>query len=217
MNLSTFGLPRHGAGPRIATLLIILAIMSVGCWIAWQYDSHFADENHFMENTQAICLCLAWWVHGWRAWQMDRSRVAFTFHIGLSLLMYSFLLRELDISEIDAPGEIAWSWTEHILRGIGWTFWVLFFIHFFRRFGRVWRLRWQIIATPVMLATLCGAVLMSAGWPFDKKKFDSLSEDTSQFIEESLELNAYVFLLVASASATLQDSGRTARERGETE
>jgi hypothetical protein len=206
MDLSTFGLPRHGAGPRITILLVILGLMSVACWLGWRVDVHLSDENHLMENTQAVCLCLAWWVHGWRAWHTDRSKVAYTFHIGLSLLMYSFMLRELDISEIDATGEIAWTWTEHILRGIGWTCWVFFFIHFFRRFGRIWRLRWKIMATPVMIATLVGGVLMSCGWPFDKKKFDSLSEDTSQFIEELLELNAYVFLLVASASDSLQET-----------
>ena len=205
MYIALLGVPRRAAGRSLTTLIGVMLAMSIACLLIWHVDDHVADENHLMENTQAVFLALAWWVHGWRAWQMKRSSVSFTLHIGLSLLMYSFLLRELDISEFDAPGAMFWTWTEHILRAIGWTCWVLFFVHFFRRIKPILAHSWRILATPLMALTLCGAVLMAAGWPFDKKKFDSIPEDTSQFIEELLELNAYLLLLTGSMSEALSD------------
>jgi uncharacterized YccA/Bax inhibitor family protein len=203
MTLQTIGIARNGAGRSVSILLAALMLMSLACWSGWLADPHLSDENHLMENVQALALMLAWLVHGWRAWHADKTSVAFTLHAGLSLLSYSFLLRELDISELDAPGAVAWTWTEHILRGIGWACWVFFFIHAFRRIGRIWMLRWQLLATPLMIATLCGGFLMAAAWPFDKKKFEALPESTSEFIEELLELNAYIILFVASASDAL--------------
>lgn len=203
MNIGLLGIPRQAPARSVAVLIAILVTVTIGCCIRWHFDPYVAAENHLMENTQAVFLMLAWWMHGWRAAKMDRSSVSFIFHIGLSLLMYSFLLRELDISEMDAPGEHILTWTEHILRGIGWTCWVLYFVKFFAHFKAIFAQRWKLMATPVMIFTLCGAVLMSAGWPFDKKKFAALSEETSEFIEESLELNAYIVLFVASMSDTL--------------
>jgi hypothetical protein len=203
MKLHTLGIARADAGRSVSILLAALLLLSLACWRGWLVDPHLSDENHLMENVQALALMLAWFVHGWRAWHTDRTKVSFTLHAGLSLLSYSFLLRELDISEFDAPGELAWTWTEHLLRGIGWTCWVFFLIHFFGRVKRIWTLRWQLLANPLMIATLCGAVLMVAAWPFDKKKFDALPESTSEFIEELLELNAYIILFVASASDAL--------------
>lgn len=201
--LTMFGVPRQNANRSVAALLAIMLAMSLACWFGWRADPHLSDENHFMENTQAVFLALAWLVHGWRASKVDRRSVEFTFHIGLSLLMYSFLLRELDISEMDAPGSQVFTWTEHILRGIGWTCWVLFLVRFFRQIKQVLARRWALLATPVMIVTLCGAVLMAAGWPFDKKVFHSLPEPTSEFIEELLEINAYLLLFVGAMSDSL--------------
>lgn len=203
MNIGLMGIPRVAPARSVAALLGVLLAVSIACGIRWHYDPYVAAENHLMENTQAVLLMLAWLVHGWRAAKMDRSSVTFTFHIGLSLLMYSFLLRELDISEMDAPGAYVMTWAEHILRGIGWTCWLLFFVKFFSQIKQIFSRRWQLIGTPVMIVTLCGAVLMSAGWPFDKKKFPELAESTSEFIEELLELNAYMLLFVGSMSDTL--------------
>jgi hypothetical protein len=203
MTPALFGIPRQAPARNILLTVGIMLLMSVGCLWLWQSDAHVADENHLMENTQAVLLALAWWVHGWRASRMERSSVSFTLHIGLSLLMYSFLLRELEISAFDAPGSQFWTWTEHILRGIGWTCWAFFFVRFFRQIKAIFALRWTILATPLMIVTLCGAVFMASGWPFDKQKFKSLPEATSEFMEELVELNGYFLLLTGAFSAAL--------------
>lgn len=203
MNIGLLGIPRSGPGRHIGGLIAVLVAVSVACFVGWRSDPHLADENHAMENAQAGLLMLAWLVHGWRAARLDRASVSFTFHIGLSLLMYSFLLRELDINELDAPGTHVFTWVEHLLRGIGWTCWILFALRFCRQIRPIFARRWQLIATPVMVVSLCGAVLMVAGWPFDKKKFHALPEPTSEFIEELLELNAYILLCSGALSASL--------------
>lgn len=203
MLLNTIGIPASRPGPHVATLLAFLATLSLACWVGYRADPHLADENHLMENIQSVALLLACLVHGWRASKLDKKSVGFMLHAGLSLLMYSFLLRELEIREFDAPGSHFWAWTEHILRGIGWSCWVIYLVAFASRIRRIWALRWQLLATPVIITALCAAVLMASGWPFDKKKFESISEQDSGFMEELLEMNAYIILLVGSASASL--------------
>ena len=206
MLLNTIGIPASRPGRSVATLLGFLATLSLACWVGYGVDPHLADENHFMENIQAVALLLACLVHGWRASKLDKKSVGFILHAGLSLLMYSFLLRELEIREFDAPGSHFWAWTEHILRGIGWSCWVIYLVAFASRIRRIWTLRWQLLATPVIITALCAAVLMASGWPFDKKKFESISEQDSGFMEELLEMNAYIVLLVGSASASLRET-----------
>ena len=206
MLLNTIGIPASRPGRSVAVLLGFLATLSLACWVGYGVDPHLADENHFMENIQAVALLLACLVHGWRASKLDKKSVGFILHAGLSLLMYSFLLRELEIREFDAPGSHFWAWTEHILRGIGWSCWVIYLVAFASRIRRIWALRWQLLATPVIITALCAAVLMASGWPFDKKKFESISEQDSGFMEELLEMNAYIVLLVGSASASLRET-----------
>lgn len=205
MLLNTIGIPASRPGPHVATLLAFLATLSLACWVGYGVDPHLADENHLMENIQSVALLLACLVHGWRASKLDKKSVGFMLHAGLSLLMYSFLLRELEIREFDAPGSHFWAWTEHIVRGIGWSCWLIYLVAFASRIRRIWALRWQLLATPVIITALCAAVLMASGWPFDKKKFHSISEQDSGFIEELLEINAYIILFVGSASASLRE------------
>ena len=205
MLLNTIGIPASRPGPHVATLLAFLATLSLACWVGYGIDPHLADENHLMENIQSVALLLACLVHGWRASKLDKKSVGFMLHAGLSLLMYSFLLRELEIREFDAPGSHFWAWTEHIVRGIGWSCWLIYLVAFASRIRRIWALRWQLLATPVIITALCAAVLMASGWPFDKKKFESISEQDSGFMEELLEMNAYIILLAGSASASLRE------------
>ncbi|WP_426077756.1 hypothetical protein [Janthinobacterium sp. PSPC3-1] len=206
MFLNTIGIPASRPARHVAALLAFLATLSLACWVGYGADPHLADENHLMENIQSVALLLACLVHGWRASKLDKKSVGFILHAGLSLLMYSFLLRELEIREFDAPGSHFWAWTEHILRGIGWSCWVIYLVAFASRIRRIWALRWQLLATPVIITALCAAVLMASGWPFDKKKFESISEQDSGFMEELLEMNAYIVLLVGSASASLRET-----------
>lgn len=213
MNLEMIGIPASKPGRQIALWAVSLVLMSIACWIGFQFDPHLADENHLMENSQALTLLLACLVHGWRASKFERSSVAFLLHSGLSLLMYSFLLRELEIREFDAAGQHFWAWTERTVRGIGWSLWVVYLVLFATRIRRVWAARHALLATPVVLCAFCAAVFMAAGWPFDKEKFSSVSPANSAFMEEILELNGYLILLAGSASATLQEEKNEKRRR----
>lgn len=205
MLINTLGIPASHRAPRVAILLGFLAPLSLACWIGYGQDPHLADENHLMENIEAVALLLACLAHGWRASKLDRKSVGFLLHAGLSLLMYSCLLRELVIRDFGVPGTQFWPWTEHVLRGIGWSCWVIYLVAFASRVKRIWALRRQLLATPVIITAVCAAVLMASGWPFDKKKFESLSAQDSGFMEELLEMNAYLILFFGSASASLRE------------
>ena len=206
MVLKIISIPASRLGRSVATLLGFLTTLSLACWVGYGVDPHLADENHLMENIQAVALLLACLVHGWRASKLDKKSVGFMLHAGLSLLMYSFLLRELEIREFDAPGQHFWTWTEHIVRGIGWSLWVVYLVVFATRIRQIWAQRRALLATPVIITALCAAVLMASGWPFDKQKFASVSEPMSAFMEEVLEMNAYLILFVGSASASLRET-----------
>jgi len=56
---------------------------------------------------------------------------------------------------------------------------------------------------------------MASGWPFDKKKFHAISEQDSGFIEELLEINAYIILFVGSASASLREVSESEERRSD--
>ena len=207
MQLSSIGIPASRPGRSVTVLLAVLAVLSAACWLVFRYvDPHFADENHFMENLQALALLAACLVHGWRASKLDKKSVGFMLHAGLSLLMYSCLLRELEIREFDAPGQHVWAWTEHTVRAIGWSLWVVYLVVFATRIRQIWAQRRALLATPVIITALCAAVLMASGWPFDKQKFTSVPEPISAFMEEVLEMNAYLILFVGSASASLRET-----------
>jgi len=116
MLINTLGIPASRPGRSVAVLIGFLATLSLACWVGYGHDPHLADENHLMENIQAVALLLACLVHGWRASKLDKKSVGFILHAGLSLLMYSFFLREVVIRDFGAPGNQFWPWTEHILR-----------------------------------------------------------------------------------------------------
>ncbi|OBV39894.1 hypothetical protein [Janthinobacterium psychrotolerans] len=215
MLINTLGIPASRPGRSVAALLGFLATLSLACWVGYGHDPHLADENQLMENIQSVALLLAFLVHGWRASKLDKKSVGFMLHAGLSLLMYSFLLREVVFRDFGAPGNQFWPWAEHVLRGIGWSCWVIYLVTFASRIRGIWALRWQLLATPVIITALCGAVLMASGWPFDKKKFDSLSAQDSGFMEELLEMNAYIILLVGSASASLREVRESEERRSD--
>ena len=197
--------------PILALLVLAIAVLS---WFGLQMDPHIADENHLLEWGQALFLLLACVVHGRRAWQAPRSSVSFALHLGLALLMYAFLLRELDI---DNFGEhVLWTWIERGFRGVELVLWVAYLAFMLPRVKALFSQRAAIFTMPVMVLTLVGSVFMIAGWPFDKAVFHAIPHAINELAEEVLELNGYMILFcaaLADSSAGLRLNSAVAKLR----
>lgn len=196
-------LRRFAPGSQPAVLALSIACVSLCAWIGFHYDPLIAEENHLLENAQVGALALAGIVHGTRAWRQRRRSLGFLLHAGLAMLMYTFLLRELDIRELDPAGAHFWHMVEHVLRYGGVALWLVLLAYGVPSIKQLFKLRVQVFLLPVMLQTLCAGVFLIAGWPFDKEKFESLPEPVSRLIEETLELDGYLILLAASTAASV--------------
>jgi hypothetical protein len=208
MNLTALRAHPASPGRNPAVLLTGLAVVTALCYAGWQMNADFAEENNVMEWGQALFLLLACVVQGTRTLRYGRDTLGFVIHAGLTLLMYSFLVRELDMREWDDAGSHAWRWVEHVARFIGWSLWVVMLGLVALRAGRLLRAARRIAALPVLWYVALAGVLMVSGWPFDKEAFSGLAHDTSRFIEEALELNAYILLFCAAlADSWPEDAG----------
>jgi hypothetical protein len=195
-------LQQHNRSPvrSMPMLLVTVVVVSLLCLLGIQLDARIADENHLLEWGQALFLLLACVTHGRRAWQAPRQSLSFVIHTGLALLMYAFLLREL---EIDQFGDHAlWVWIERFFRAIDLALWVVFFIFLAPRFRAVLSHTRSIVAMPVFALTVIGGLFLIAGWPFDKAVFHALSHLTNELVEETLELNGCLILFLGALADT---------------
>ncbi|KAB8041485.1 hypothetical protein [Janthinobacterium aquaticum] len=196
MRESLYSLSRSNAGVTSAVLFSMIAAIGL-----WNIFPDIDNENHLLECLQALFLALACGVHATRAWQeSDRQTLSFLMHAGLAVLLFAFLLRELDIDSFGA--EPFWTYLEKVLRVIGLLMLLRTLIFIAPRAGKVLSHAAMIFGMRVTILTAIGGLLMVAGWPFDKKVIHGLSEAHSLLGEEVCELGAYLLLFLASLSDT---------------
>lgn len=196
MRESLYSLSRSNAGVTSAVLLSMVAAIGL-----WNVFPDIDNENHLLEWLQALFLALACGVHAVRAWQeTDRQSLRFLMHAGLAVLLFAFLLRELDIDSFGA--EPFWTYLEKVLRVIGLLMLLRTLIFIAPRAGKVLRHAGLIFSMRVTILTAIGGLLMVAGWPFDKKVIHGLSDAHALLGEEVCELGAYLLLFLASLSDT---------------
>lgn len=185
-----------------AVLAAIVIVASICAWFGQQYDPHIADENHLLEWGQALFLALASGVHAMRARLLPRTSLSFLLHTGLALLMYAFLLRELDIDKFGA--DHLWKLIERGFRVVEVALWLGFLAYLAPRLKALFAQTRLILSLPVTVLTIVGGLFLVAGWPFDKGVFHSLSHAYTELAEEVLELNGCFILFIAA----LADSAR---------
>jgi len=196
MRESLYSLSRSNAGVTSAVLFSMIA--AIGLWTIFP---DIDNENHLLEWLQALFLALACGVHAVRAWQeSDRQTLSFLIHAGLAVLLFAFLLRELDIDSFgDAP---FWTTLEKALRVFGMLMLLRTLIFIAPRAGKVFSNAGRIFSMRVTILTAIGGLLMVAGWPFDKKVIPGLPDAHALLGEEVCELGAYLLLFLASLSDT---------------
>lgn len=196
MTTTTFSSHPYSPVRSNAVLALIVAVASVLAWFGQQYDPHIADENHLLEWGQALFLLLACGVHTQRALRLERGTLSFLLHTGLALLMYAFLLRELDI---DRFGEAhLWAQIERGLRLVEVALWLGFLVYLAPRMKMVFAHARLILSMPLTGLTIVGGLFLVAGWPFDKGVFHALAHAYSELAEEVLELNGCFILFIAA-------------------
>lgn len=193
---SLYSLSRSNAG--LASAIVFSMAAAIGLWTIFP---DIDNENHLLEWLQALFLGLACGVHAVRAWQeTDRQSLRFIIHAGVAVLLFAFLLRELDIDSFGA--EPFWAYLEKVLRVIGLLMLLRMLVFIAPRAGKVFGHARLIFSMRVTILTAIGGLLMLAGWPFDKKVFHGMPDAYALLGEEVCELGAYLLLFLASLSDT---------------
>jgi hypothetical protein len=194
MTISTLRTHRYSPSRNPMVLAGVLLLMNLFALSLWRSGLLQAEENHFLELCQCVLLMLVCGLCSARAWRLAKTSLDLNFllHAGLALLSYSFLLREVDIDQLGAAP--AWAQLEQGLRLFGVGLWLVLLIFVIPRVRQLWAQRAIMFKKPMVVLAMLGGVLLVASWPFDKQVFSVLPYLTSQFIEELLELNGYMFL-----------------------
>lgn len=179
----------------LLTVALPLNLCAVGMVIFFGLHSLHA-ENALLENVQALTLLLASFLYAGAAAHREQSSRFVA--VGLSLLCFSFVVREIDVELLGLPNLLT-----AMLVGDGRTAtlvgaWSLFFLAFAKSSVYLLDLAKQHIASGLALYLLASAGLLIASGLIDR----SLIEPTyPRLIEEFLEMNAYGLLLVPACFA----------------
>lgn len=175
----------------IALVLVLTAALAV---YAGLFNPALAAENAPLEWLQVTILLLAGLVQALRS-LAALTRSERTVRTGLAMLMLCFALRELDINEFGTSAAVV-----ALEQQVQWVkfalgFWLLgFLVISFRHIyvgGRT------LFASPMMLFSLLGGALLLLSAIFDGNGV-GISAGLAQVVEETLELQAYFFLLMAA-------------------
>lgn len=190
----------------VLAVSVVIAMTSALSVLAWWQNPLVIAEHQGIEIAQAVLLLLACVMHSIRAFRLPPGSIKFFVHAGLALLTFSFAVRELDISRFGEA--LVWSTVQRGVQLFGLALWAAFLFWALKHLKSIYRDRNTILYSPTMVLTIAGGAFFIAGWPFDKKLF-LLSQEISQLIEETLELNASVLLAMASvADSTLARFGQ---------
>lgn len=197
MNTLSMRAPLRALSGSNATLLALVLTSTVVSYILWTIFPDIDDENHLLEWLQALFLALACYVHARRAYgETDRDSLRFLMHAGLSVLIFGFLLRELDIDQFGEA--MAWTYAEKFLRLVELLVLLRLLVFAAPRLGPLLRQAPRVFRMRITIVTMLGGLLMAAGWPFDKKIFHALPDVYAVLFEEILELDAYLLLFCAA-------------------
>ena len=153
-------------------------------------------EKGILEMTQALLIAVSMVIYVLCAF-FDRNIGTRLTSLALSLLSFSFLLRELDVEEYDIPSIfiLLGSGTgKHVLIGV---LWIILLIVLFKFKQAFWHSNYDFLSSKQGQLLIVSALMLILG-SFMDKNILSLNIDTTQFYEEIFELLGYVYLLLSS-------------------
>ena len=153
---------------------------------------HLHDENGQLESFQAFMLFLATILYFRLAMLDDKSKESKRVNMGLSLLCFSFLLREVDIEQLPFMETAGF-----LFHGIGRTIllvvlWSGFFKNVYDH-CEIRLLAIELLTSKYMLFLNISFLLLVVGTTFDKEFWDI---EHGRLYEELAETNAYLILII---------------------
>ena len=197
--------------PAIITAIILSLWVAFTLWttnLVMNNNIHVYAENGLLENIQAGVLAISFVVYLVNfAIEKNSCRLIF---LSCSLLCYAFLLRELDVEKFDIPSAL-----QMLGSGVGRnvTIAIAFFALFFyaARYFSFYK-----VEVVNFLRTRPGSLLIMAGvFLILGSVFEDIYAITHHvFIEESLELFAYVLIMLSSLTVNSSINGITISQAG---
>jgi hypothetical protein len=193
-------------GFAISIFLLVDIILTYLIFI--KGNSHVYQENELIENLQAILLTISCIVFLIYSPFVERSLSLIP--LSLSLLCFSFLLRELDVEDFAIPAffRLIGSGTgRNVMLSVLWIFTITYMVFSSLPFRK-------IISS--YLSSKSGVMLLiCAGFLIAGALFDSgiIGLEYSTFYEEFLELNGYYMLLMGSLMSHRSLQGITLKLR----
>lgn len=180
----------HAWGIAVATTVVIAANVSVVIVSITQNNTNLHAENALLENIQATFLAMA--ALGY-LFLRPRSPGERNVYLGVALLSFSFVLRELDLDRMNVPllartlgsgpGRVV------LLSGL----WILLSAHAWRSISAKVQFLRQFLGSQLFLVLLAAFCLLLLGAMMDKNIF---SMTQARLAEELLETNAYLLLVL---------------------
>jgi hypothetical protein len=156
-----------------------------------------ALENGAMENAQALAVFVSLCLFSFSAARERNSkRVFFT---GMALLCLSFLLREVDVEDLDVYRVLILltsGFGRNLLLVLLWSFYLSLV---FKHSRSLWQLFTGWAKSFSGQAMIMAGIFFVLGWPFDREILP-VSANISRLLEELLELNGHLLILLSSVS-----------------
>ncbi|GJL85089.1 MAG: hypothetical protein DHS20C02_08640 [Micavibrio sp.] len=190
---SLFGIGRFQKGIIVISFFMLVGVQLYACYMglfAGVEDVYW--ENGLLENVQVVTLFAALLMFA--RYLKDLPRYNFIINLVMTLLCFTFLLRELQVEDFDIPTIFI-----VLFSGLGkWIFltalWVVLGLYALRYFSVYWK-NFQIFArTGFSILIISGGVFLLLGDVFEKHIFPTVH---FRFYEESLELVGFYLLFVA--------------------
>jgi hypothetical protein len=171
-------------------LVVLMVLISGGR----EFAPEIVREDHLVEWAQVGMLLVASGIHCRAFRAIARNEADYWIHAGLSLLTFSFAIREM---EIDQWNEKYGSLVEVSIRAVNVLLWTAFAVSVMNGRSHIRSNRGQFLGHPVLRISGLGLAVYVLGGLFDKHVF-ALSRETDLFLEELAEFGASYFLLMAA-------------------
>lgn len=176
---------KHWQSFLVINLAFVVAVIELGF-------HHWSDENALLENLQAFLLVFATILYLRLTLPAHKSKESILGNMGLSLLCFSFLLREVDIEQLPRMETVGF-----LFHGVGrtvliLTLWCVLLKKVYDH-GEVKRLVSELLASDYLHCLKISFLLLMVGVIFDREVW--LIEH-GRLYEELAETNAYLLLII---------------------
>ena len=178
---------------NLLQIVIVVFLLLISLWI---FPDINTDENSRLEFLQAIVIGVTMLIYGYSTIK-ESNLSAKIGSIGFALLMFSFLLRELDVEEFALPemmryllGKEGKNFTMFLL----WGSYLVAYTSYVK--NKIEKVKLYIISFEGML-WICALLLLILSQLMDKNIFH-MKYPINRYYEEFLELFSYLYILLSS-------------------